>query len=225
MMPSPVDNPHEIFHYRQHVLAGLGLLLVVLFALLLSSGPATLLQSTVLLGVPAMVVSYLLSGCDRGQRYIQMGLSMFIAGGIGLLAGCAIEFGPLGLYGFLSLCRSIPLAVSPAILELFWQKLQLSPWTFLGMILGGNLGMLLFGSALRADAQPSRWQVLGVCNAGMLAGMLLGELLMNPLLAIAQPLIAVTLMVLTMLACMTLGMLLALALLDRVGTSPKAAAR
>ena len=150
-----------------------------------------------------------------------MGLSMFTVGGIGLLLGCAMDLGPLGLYGLLSLCQTIPLSLSGAGLELYWQKVQLLPWTYMGMFAGGNLGMLLFGGAVRTTGSPGKNipLVFIACNIGMLLGMLLGEFLVNEIVQLSNQLLAAVLMVLSMLLTMTFGMLLGLVILRRINES------
>lgn len=194
------------------------LLSVLAFSLLLSRYLGTGAGGSLLLALPMLLLSVYLLHMGRGQRLIRMGVAMFSGGGIGMLLGCGMDLGPLGLYGLLSLCQSIPVNFLDLGLAQYWQKLQLSPWTYAGMLLGGNLGMLLVNGQCRA-AQVSGQNlpsVLLACNAGMLLGMLPSEALMPAIVSLSQPLLAATLMVLVMLSSMTLGMLLALRMLDRL---------
>jgi hypothetical protein len=198
---------------QQFILLGcLGLVLA--FALLFSWHLGAGLSGALLLGLPMLLISYYLLHLNGSQRLIRMGLAMFSGGGIGMLLGCAQDLGPLGLYGLLSLCQSVPVNILD--LGQYWQKLQLSPWTYIGMLVGGNLGMVLINGQCRAAqaAGQSLFSVLLVCNAGMLLGMALSEVLMVSIVSLSQPLLAAVLMVLVMLSTMTLGMLLALKLLD-----------
>lgn len=201
---------------RPSLVLSLCLLSVLVFALLLSWNLGAGIGAALLLAVPLTLLSYYLLQAGRGQRFVRMGLAMFSAGGIGMLLGCGIDLGPLGLYGLLSLCQSLPVNVLDLGLLQYWQKLQLSPWTYVGMFVGGNLGMLLITGQCRAAqaSGQSLLSVLLVCNAGMLAGMLVSEALMLSIVSLSQPLLAAVLMVLVMLSAMTLGMLLALRLLD-----------
>jgi hypothetical protein len=218
MTPSRPPEAFSLDGRRPLLLAALSGVLVLLFARLLALDAGRTLAA-LLLGMPLIALCLVLSRCHRGERLIRMGLAMFVAGGIGMLLGSLLDGGPLGLYALLSLCQSLPLDFTVTGLQQYWQKMQLSPGTYLGMLLGGNLGMLLLGGvgARRAGPGPRPWRVLLACNAGMLAGMLLAERLMNAIVAIPSQLTAITLMVTVMLLTMTLGMLLALSLLDRFG--------
>ncbi len=147
---------------------------------------------------------------DDGGRNRCMLVVMFSAGGFGMLLGSTVDLGGLGLYGLVALCQSLPL--SAIQLEGFWQRMALTPWTYVGMLLGGNLGMLAFDLA-----KPPRHRLrtilgYGLCNLGMMAGMVAGEEILMGLNGwLTQGLVA-ALMFPAMLAGMILGMAMLTAL-------------
>lgn len=134
--------------------------------------------------------------------------AMVAAGGFGMLAGCLADLGQLGLYGLIALCQSLP-SLEPWSLEPLWQRMRWMPWTYAGMLLGGGLGMWLWGFPAGTSWSRRGSRILW-CSLGMLVGMLTGEAAALALLGFVSPHLAGAVMALAMLACMNLGMLLPL---------------
>jgi len=199
----------------QWMMLGLSLVLVMLFVYLLALGAGPSLLLAIGITVPTGLAGYLLLCRAGSSRYTTMALGMFALGGIGMLLGCMVDFGPLGLYGLLSVCRNFPLGVGGV--EVYWQKLQLSPWTYAGMWLGANLGMLLSRRdiGLAQESITGQLRIMAVCNLGMLAGLLPAEFLITQLVNLSWQVSAAGLMVLAMLLCMSAGMVVVLWWHDR----------
>lgn len=207
---------------RQVVVSALVVLQVLLFSHLMSLNIIFALAVSLLFAIPVVFACRSLFSTQgfntqgvnaQGRmRYAKMGAAMFAGGGIGMLLGCAADFGQLGLYGFLSLCQSNPLSFSFSGIALYWGKMQLTPWIYIGMFVGGNLGMLLLEER-RTEGSPGRghsFLAYLICNLGMLFGMVLAELLGAGVAALSNEFLAAGLMVLVMLLSMVAGMVLLL---------------
>lgn len=138
------------------------------------------------------------------RRNLPLTVLMLATGGLGLLLGLAADFGALGLYGLLELCRSWPVAGTWLAPEQWWAKLNLMPWSWLGMIVGGNAGMALGMRAGRAGGRVAETFIL--CNAGMLLGMAIADQLATRVTLGFDPTSAAVAMVAAMLGGMALGM-------------------
>lgn len=169
-----------------------------------------------LCGVPVALLFSLLLRKNSAHHHTQMAIVMFAAGGFGMMLGCAADLGRTGLLGLLSVCQSMPLSLLPDPGQV-WQKMQLTPWTYVGMFVGGNLGMLLI-KELRPGVHLGLFKaasVYAVCNIGMLIGMLLGEAIATRLVVDINQLFAAGLMMALMLLGMTLGMVAMLVVAER----------
>lgn len=201
---------------ERSILAGLVIVQLALAGYLFALSPVELLLLTLGAGSAAALLCLRLYEGARRSRYREMCVVMFAAGGLGMLVGLAIDFGPYGVGGLLSLCQVSP---QPGAVP-GWRQLELHvalmPWTYAGMLLGGNLGLLLFDSLGLCRAAPlghSLYQYL-LCNAGMLVGMLGVETIAVSLLPSLDPLLGSAVVVIAMLAGMTLGMIAAGALVE-----------
>ena len=141
-----------------------------------------------------------------------MAIVICAVGGYGMMLGCGIYMGRTGLLDLLSMCRFIPVSLLPDPGQV-WQKMQLTPWTYVGMFVGGNLGMLLI-KELRPGAHLGllkAFYLYAVCNLGMLVGMLMGEAIATRLATGINQILAASMMIGLMLLGMTLGMVALLA--------------
>ena len=183
--------------------------------LLALDGKAALLFAA-LGGIPVALLFSLLLRRGSAHRHTRMAIVMLAVGGFGMMLGCGADLGRTGLLGLLSMCRSMPLSLLPDPGQV-WQKIQLTPWTYVGMFVGGNLGMLLI-KELRPGARLGLLKALylyAVCNLGMLAGMLVGEVIAIRLATDINQVLAAGLMMGLMLLGMTLGMVAMLAVAER----------
>ncbi len=147
---------------------------------------------------------------ELGGRNRCMLVVMFSAGGFGMLLGSTVDLGGLGLYGLLALCQNLSFTATQ--LEGFWQRMALTPWTYVGMLLGGNLGMLVFDLAKPPRQKLRTILGYGLCNVGMLVGMVAGEGFLMGLTGWLSQGVSAALMFPAMLAGMILGMALLIAL-------------
>ena len=170
-----------------------------------------------LLGLPAAVCCSYLLGKSLAYGYARMSVVMFAAGGLGMLIGCTLDLNQMGLYAYVSLCQSDGFSFTVRGTSLLWERMQLLPWTYLGMIVGGNLGMLfLNGAPCNRPLPPGRpFTLYLLCNIGMLLGMVLGDAMASLFIIRLGQLSAAGLMVLFMLLGMTLGMVSLLAIHQR----------
>jgi len=183
--------------------------------LLALDGKAALLFAA-LCGIPLALLFSLLLRRGSAHHHIQMAIVMFVVGGFGMMLGCAADLGHTGLLGLLSVCQSLPPSLLPDPGQI-WQKMRLTPWTYVGMFAGGNLGMLLI-KELRPGAHLDLIKVIytyAICNLGMLVGMLMGEAVAIRFAADINPFVAAGLMMVLMLLGMTLGMVAMLAVAER----------
>lgn len=184
----------------------------VLVALLLNLSPRASVTMALLAGVPLALICHRLLSRFGHRRHVQLTVAMFAAGGFGLLLGCIADFGSLGLYGLLSLCRSWSEAGVWPTLEQLSMKMNLMPGAWLGMVLGGNVAMALDALQRRRESIGRTLGTYGLCNAGMLLGMIVAEPLTTRVtLGLGQTAAGVA-MVAAMLAGMLLGMNALLAL-------------
>ena len=102
--------------------------------------------------------------------------------------------------------------------------ISLMPWACIGMLAGGNAGMMLFDALDHHRARSVRHLIgfYGVCNTGMLLGMMIAEHMVTRLsLGLGQE-VAGALTVVAMLAGMTAGMTALLSLAARIPTFGRA---
>lgn len=182
----------------------------------LSLGESALLA--LLAGLPIALACYGLLLHASDKRWVRMSVVMFAAGGFGMLFGYRVDSGPLGLYGLLEVCRSWsadPFWPSP---EQLWLKIGLMPWACVGMLVGGNVGMVTFDLLHRRRTRSVARAIglYGVCNLGMLLGMAMTEHAVTFLTTGLSQITAGTLMMAAMLVGMTSGMGAALALAARL---------
>ena len=164
-------------------------------------------------GVPVLIL--LLAHVARQTRTsgLHMSLFMLVLAHLGILLGVVLDFGEQGLLTLASLCGSLS-ELNP---QRLWLLLSSAPWTFAGMMLGSNLGMWLSNRSLALDGHPGPGVfTYAVCNIGMLAGMILLELMVPSNWFTSDPRLAVMIMLMLMLTGMGLGMLLAWWLLGRL---------
>lgn len=186
-----------------------------LFAYLLALDVRTILLFTLLLGVPtALTGYYFLEG--KVKRYAKMSLVMVATGGFGMLLGCVIDLGQVGVYGLLSMCQTY--SIFEWGIDSFWQKFKLTPWTYVGMFLCGNLGMLYFDNlhTRRTISFLKVFYIYAICNIGMLLGMLFVESAVAIFIPYLNQFLAAGLMIVSMLMGMVLGMILLMILVNKL---------
>lgn len=153
----------------------------VLLLYLLPLSPGVSISFAFAVGVPLAIACYalLLRSAPRGN--IELSVLMFAAGGFGLLLGCVADFGSLGLYGLLGMCRSWSIAGAWPTLEQLWAKVGLMPWAWCGMVVASNMAMAFGLLHRRAKSAGSALALYAICNVGMLLGMVAAELLVTRL--------------------------------------------
>ncbi|MBD3610803.1 MAG: hypothetical protein HUJ30_09665 [Gammaproteobacteria bacterium] len=182
---------------------------VILVAYLLAMSAQNMVLFMVFSIIPIWLLCHLVSKRPVSEPYSEMGLVMFAAGGFGMLLGSLFDIGQLGPYALLSYCRDNSLSTiffdSNKIVQFF----SLMPWSFIGMILTGNLAMLLFDSMGMHRHMTFRQYIYIylVCNIGMLMGMLVGEAAASMIDMSINGTVAAAMMLLLMIIGMTLGML------------------
>lgn len=184
---------------------------------LLALDGLTSLVMAVLCGIPFALLlnAWLLT--DSPHRHLRMAALMFASGGFAMMLGCAADLGRTGLLELLAHCQSMPLPLLPDPL-IIWQKMRMTPWTYAGMFIGGNLGMLLLREFRPGAGQPAIRLAVHyvVCNAGMLLGMLASEAVVARLVVDGiNQMLAAGAMFTLMTAGMTLGMVAMLAVVER----------
>jgi hypothetical protein len=193
-----------------------GQLLLLASLLQLSVAASALL--VVFAGVPAVLACWALLARASDRRWVPRLVGMFAAGGFGMLLGCKIDFGPLGLYALLGICRSWPSGAflpSPAQL---WLMFTLMPWACIGMLALGTAGMALL-DARRRRRVLAVGRVTGfycICDVGMLLGMAIAEHAVIGLTIGLGQMAAGVVTVVAMLAGMMVGMSALTALAVRV---------
>ena len=175
---------------------------------------ATPAMSMVIASVPLLIV--LLNHAARRvkSRCYHMSLLMAVFAHLGILLGAMLDFGPQGLLILAGMCGSL----TSLSLEHLWAIVGSAPWTFAGMLLGSNLGMLLSNRVFVWESHSRLNNVIlyPMCNIGMLAGMVLLEVLVPASWFTADPRLGVMVMLLIMLSGMSVGMLLSWGLVGRV---------
>lgn len=153
----------------------------VLLVYLLPLSPGVSVSVAFAVGVPLAIACYALLTRSAPRGNIELSVLMFAAGGFGLLLGCVADFGSPGLYGLLGMCRSWPITGAWPTPEQLWAKMNLMPWAWFGMVVGSNASMALGLLHRRAKSAGSAVALYGICNAGMLLGMVAAELLVTRL--------------------------------------------
>lgn len=185
---------------------------VILACYLLALDLQTALLITAVFGLPVTLLCALLLRKEQGHHHTKMTIVMLAVSGLGMMLGCNADLGRTGLLSLLSMCQSTPLTLlsGPGTV---WQKIQLTPWTYIGMFIGGNLAMLSV-KELRPGADLSlqkTFYLYTICNLGMLIGMLGGEAMATQIVNDINQFIAAALMIALMLTGMSLGMVATLA--------------
>lgn len=162
----------------QRTEAGICCTLVVaqsgLLAYLLHFNAPGLAGMVIFAGLPLAWACYALLTRCANRADVQRGVLMVAAGGFGLLLGCTADFGALGFYGLIGVCRSWA-SGSGAIPERLWDQVELMPWAWAGMLLGSNAAMAWAALHRRARSIARACGIFTLCNAGMLFGMLAAE--------------------------------------------------
>lgn len=205
-----------------NIIIGLIVAQLVLFFYLLNVDITAIVLFVSLCSIPLVLTNPLLLKIKLKSRYLKISLIMFASGGFGMLLGCAIDLGQVGVYGLLSICQLTPYSLSGWGIDSVWQKIQLTPWTYIGMFTCGNLGMLFLDGRRSSHSSVSikTLYLYIVCNIGMLMGMLLGEAIAIQLTGNINQLLAAGLMISLMLAGMTLGMITTLAITENSKQQP-----
>lgn len=166
-------------------------------------------------GLPVSVIcqSILQSRLSLNTR---MAIAMTAVGGFGMLSACLLEIGPLGLYGLLGMCKDLSSSLSILSVDWFWQRFLLSPWTYVGMAIGCNLGMWLHDKPGYTQTNFSCLMLYISCNAGMFFGMYFFEYLAMLLVVSNELLNSPVFMIGMMLFGMLFGMLIFLSIISRV---------
>ncbi len=140
----------------------------------------------------------------RGIRYLKALLIMLLLGLLGMLSGALLDFGAAGLVMLTAWCSTL----GGSGLGSLWSKLGIAPWSYAGMWIGCNLGMLLSACHGRPATQwgMSPWQFRSLSNLGMLLGLLAMEAWQPVVSGSLQNLAA--LMLVQMLLSMVAGMAL-----------------
>ena len=171
-------------------------------------------MSALIIGVPLLIVLLNHAALQARSRCFHMSLLMVVFAHIGILLGAMLDFGPTGLLVLASLCGTL----TSLSLEHLWSIVSTAPWTFAGMLLGSNLGMLLSNRMFSRDSHStlSDMIIYPVCNIGMLVGMVLLEVLVPTTWFTTDPRIGIMVMLLIMLLGMSVGMLLSWWLVGRI---------
>lgn len=181
---------------------------VLFVAWMLGPRPNDTQLLALLVGVPASAV--LLAGLARrtGSHCMHSTVWMVMLASFGLLVGLRLDAGPMGLSALAGWCSW----TTGFSLAGIWIKVVAMPWSFAGMLLGGNLGMLIsdrLEGRVHLDCINNGVRYL-LCNAGMLAGMYFTEALMPAVQG--RPLAGLA----VMMAGMSAGMLLIWQIAERL---------
>lgn len=170
----------------------------------------------VVFGIP---VSFLCQSILQSQLSLntRSAIAMTAVGGFGMLLACLLEIGPLGLNGLVDMCQAISSNSSLFSLDWVWKRFMLTPWTYMGMVMGCNLGMWLLDNPenSRTESNLKRFMLYGSCNVGMFLGMFLFEHIAMSLTVYTNFSNSPLLMVSMMLSGMLFGMLLFLSIASR----------
>lgn len=142
---------------------------------------------------------------NRNMRCLHMAVCAAVLGGIGMLAGAWLDFGRFGLAALADWCSALP----PLRLDTVASRFAPAPWTFIGMLAGCNLGMVVSSVTLGRIAAPgsARMARVALCNAGMVAGMVLVEAVLPASLSGFTGIPAPLRVLIAMVLGMTAGML------------------
>lgn len=196
----------------KELVSGMIIAQVILACYLLALDTETSLLITVFFGLPVTLLFGFLLRNEHDHHHTKMAIVMLAVSGLGMMLGCNADLGRTGLLSLLSMCQSTPLTLLSGPGPI-WQKIQLTPWTYIGMFIGGNLAMLSI-KELRPGADLSlqkAFYLYTVCNLGMLIGMLIGEAMATQIVNDINQFIAAALMIALMLIGMSLGMIAILA--------------
>lgn len=199
-------------NFKAGIVIVLILIQVFLFCRVLSLHVSTTWFVVSLYGFPLATACGALVIYKPHWRYMDTTMVMFAAGGLGMLIGNLVDMNELGLNGpfaLMSLCRST--ADLPLSLDTLQLKLQTTPWMYIGMFVGGNIGMLLF-DALRRSTPICLENLFNyaICNVGMFIGMLLADVLSMTLMTGLNLFWDYVVMMVFMLLGMALGMIVLL---------------
>lgn len=200
-----ISDPRRSPRFRSWVVALLIIAQCLLLQYMLTLDFVSTLFIGMLFGAPIAYICYL--SMQKDLPVLHMIMIMIAAGSFGMLFGCFIEHGPLGLYGLLALCQTGPLVSSPLDIVGMWQRIMLSPGIYVGMLIACNLSMVLFTSSRHGLGINSILYVF--CNLGMLFGMVISESFTVSWLASIGSEINVTMMLMSMVVGMFLGLVLA----------------
>ncbi len=166
-------------------------------------------------GLPVSVICHNILQ-SRLPLNARMAIAMTAVGGFGMLLACLFETGPLGLYGLLDMCQDLSSSLSLLSIDWVWKRFMLTPWTYVGMVLGCNLGMWLFEKPEVIQTNFNRLMLYTSCNAGMFLGMFIFEYFAMLLAVSSKVFNSPVVMVGMMLFGMLFGMLLFLSFISRV---------
>jgi len=189
------------------ILLAASLALAILLVESAGLDPALRTALTWIAAMPMVAVALGTIARNRNMRCLHMAVCAAVLGGIGMLAGAWLDFGRFGLAALADWCSALP----PLSLDTFASRFAPAPWTFLGMLVGCNLGMAVSSTTLGRIATPRSALMARVafCNAGMVAGMVLAEAMLPASLSgftgIPAPLRVLIVMVLGMTAGMLGG--------------------
>jgi hypothetical protein len=218
MMHFEQSNFALFTRFKLNIIIALIVAQPVLFFYLLALDLTAIFFMALLCVIPIVFFGSLLLTRKVKLRYTKMSLVMFAAGGFGMLFGSVVDLGPVGVYGLLSICQLTPFPVSGWGVSELLQRIQLTPWTYIGMFTCGNLGML-FLDDLRSSHSLAPIKVLYIyliCNIGMLFGMLLGESISTIFIIYLNQFLAAGLMISSMLLGMVFGMVGFMALANKL---------
>ncbi len=174
------------------------------------------LSFAVVFGIPVSVICHSILQSQLSIN-IRMAIAMTAVGGFGMLLACLLETGPLGLSGLVDMCQAISSSSSLFSPDWVWKRFMLTPWMYMGMVLGCNLGMWLLDNPENTQTQSNLKHLMlyGSCNVGMFLGMFLFEHIAILLTVHTNFSNSPPLMVSMMLLGMLFGMILFLSIVSR----------
>lgn len=192
--------------FKVFIVVSLVLLQAFLFSKVLMLNTAATLFVVSFYGTPfALLSAYFLLNKSHWQ-YLNMTMAMFAAGGLGMFIGYLVDIENLGLngpFGLMSICRVI--ADQSFTLDTLWFMLKSTPWMYIGMFVGGNIGMLCLERVIK-----NQFFDYALSNIGMLSGMLLAHIFSITLTTNFSLFWGNVFMLVFMLSGMVLGMLVLL---------------
>lgn len=205
-------------NFKIAIVVLMSLVQVYLLCKILSFDASTTLFVLIFFGFPIATVCGSLIVYKNHWRYVGTATMMFATGGLGMLLGYLVDVESLGLngpFGLMSLCRTtadLPLNIDTLLL-----KLQTTPSMYIGMFVGGNLGMLLFDTIkFSSTSILGKFVYYTICNVGMLLGMLLADHYVMMISGDLNLYWQYVLMIASMHLGMVLGMILLLCLVERI---------